>query len=73
MPPLVLSINQTILVYVPLAILGDYLWGYTGIFVASVVTGLLLGSVAWYWLNSVIRARIRAEQLGPWNRVARSN
>lgn len=57
-PPLVISINQTLLVYVPLAILGDYLWGYTGIFIATVITGILMSILSWYWLNRVVRSRI---------------
>jgi putative MATE family efflux protein len=58
LPPLVISINQTLVVYIPLAILGDYLWGYTGIFIAMAVTTILLGAVSWYWLNHVIKSRI---------------
>jgi putative MATE family efflux protein len=60
LPPLVISINQTLLVYIPLAILGDYLWGYTGIFIAMTVTTILLGAVSWYWLNHVIKSRINS-------------
>ncbi|HJN50233.1 MAG: MATE family efflux transporter [Pseudomonadales bacterium] len=62
MPPLVISINQTLLVYVPLAILGDYLWGYTGIFIATVVTSILMSILSWYWLNSVVKSRIETAQ-----------
>jgi len=62
MPPLVISINQTLLVYIPLAILGNYLWGYTGIFIAMAFTTILMGIVSWYWLNSVIKTRIDAEE-----------
>lgn len=57
-PPLVISISQTLLVYIPLAILGDYLWGYTGIFIATTVTIILVGIASWYWLNRVVRSRI---------------
>jgi|TARA_B100000315_G_scaffold260346_1_gene321004 putative MATE family efflux protein len=56
-PPLVISVNQTLLIYVPLAILGDYLWGYTGIFIATTVTGVLMGTLSWYWLSRVVRSK----------------
>ena len=59
-PPLVISILQMIVVYIPLAILGDYLWGYPGIFIASVVTVSTLGAISWGWINRQIEAGITA-------------
>ena len=41
-------------IYVPLAILGDHLWGYVGIFAAGTVTTIVLGAVSWLWLRRVI-------------------
>ena len=48
-PALVISILRSLIVGVPLAILGDYLWGYTGIFIATAVCNVVVGVVAWWW------------------------
>ena len=58
LPPLILSINRMFLVYIPLALLGDYLWGYIGIFIATSATTILMGIVAWYWNKLIIRREI---------------
>lgn len=59
LPPLILSISRMFVVYIPLALLGDYLWGYIGIFIATSGTTILMGSVAWYWNKVVIDREIR--------------
>ena len=56
MPPLVLTILQMIVIQIPLAILGNYLWGYTGIFLAAAGTISLLGVIAWFWLKHALNA-----------------
>ena len=48
-PALVLSLVRTLIFYIPLSILGDWLWGYLGIFIATAFTNVLLGIVGWYW------------------------
>jgi putative MATE family efflux protein len=58
MPPLIISINRMLVVYVPMALLGDYLWGYVGIFVATSASTILMGTVAWYWNRVVIDKEI---------------
>lgn len=60
-PPLVISILQMVVVYIPMALLGDHLWGYVGIFVAGATTVTLLGAISWAWINWQIEAGI-AEQ-----------
>jgi putative MATE family efflux protein len=47
-PAFVLSLVRTLVFYIPLAILGDWLWGYLGIFIATAFTNVSLGIVAWY-------------------------
>ena len=59
LPPLTISIARSIAFYVPLAILGDYLWGYVGIFLATALSNVLLGVLAWYWNRVVGQARDR--------------
>lgn len=62
LPPLVLSINRMIVVYIPLALLFDYLWGYLGIFIATAVATVLMGTIAWQWNRIVIHREITAIQ-----------
>ena len=58
MPPLILTILQMIVIQIPLAILGNYLWGYTGIFLAAAGTISILGVIAWFWLKHALNAAI---------------
>ena len=58
MPPLVMSILQMLVVYVPLALIGDLLWGYVGIYVAFATTSVLMGTVGFFWINNVIRKEL---------------
>ncbi len=70
-PPLIISILQMIVIYIPLALLGDYLFGYRGIFIAGVVTTSLLGIVSWIWIyreiNLGIEHRTKDSQKNPVN------
>ncbi len=54
MPPLVLSVLSMIVVSIPLALLGDYLWGYVGIYISGVVTTVSLSGVAYVWINRTV-------------------
>ena len=38
MPALTISVVRTFVFYVPLCIVGNALWGYVGIFIATAVT-----------------------------------
>ena len=60
LPPLTISFARSIAFYVPLAILGDYLWGYVGIFLATAFSNVLLGILAWYWNRVVVKREIAA-------------
>ncbi len=48
-PSLVISILRALVIIVPLAILGNYLYGYIGIFIATAVTNVVVGLLAWQW------------------------
>ncbi len=48
-PALVISILRGVVIGIPLAIAGDLLWGYTGIFIATALTNIALGTMAWWW------------------------
>jgi putative MATE family efflux protein len=57
MPALAISLLRSLIIYVPLALLGDYLWGYTGIFVATALTNVVLGAVAWQWNRASVESQ----------------
>ena len=54
LPALIISILQMIVIYIPLALLGDYLWGYPGIYAASAFTAMVLGGLSWVWIYRVV-------------------
>jgi putative MATE family efflux protein len=58
MPNLIMSIMRMAVVYIPLAMLGDYIWGYPGIFIATALANLIMGIVAWRWNRAVLRSEI---------------
>ena len=53
-PPLIISIGRMFVVYIPMALVFNYFWGYIGIYIATSVSTVLLGIVAWYWNNQSI-------------------
>ncbi len=55
MPPLLISILQMLVIYVPLALLGDHLWGHAGIFIAFAVTSVLTGTLGYFWIRAKTR------------------
>ena len=57
-PPLAISVARTILLYVPLLLLGDWLWGYAGVFLAMAATNVLVGVGAWHWNRVAVRRGI---------------
>jgi len=63
MPPLILSIARMFVIYVPLALLFDHLWGYVGIFVATSISNVIVGLMSWQW-NRVSIRNSRAARAG---------
>ena len=55
LPAFAISLSRAFVFYVPLAILGDQLWGYHGIFIATAATNVLMGAGAWYWSQRSVR------------------
>ena len=55
MPPLILSLLQMIVINIPMMLLGDYLWGYHGIYAGSALTSILLAFVAFRWIGTTVR------------------
>ena len=58
MPPTVLSILRTVVVYIPMAIVFDRYWGYIGIFISLMVANVLFGVAAYGWGKIMLRQEI---------------
>ena len=58
MPPTVLSILRTVVVYIPMAIAFDRYWGYIGIFVSLMVANVLFGGAAYAWGKIMLRKEL---------------
>ena len=58
LPPLAISLGRTLVLYIPLLVLGDYLWGYLGILLAMAASNVLVGVLAWYWNRLAVRRGI---------------
>lgn len=54
MPGVAISVLRVIVVFLPLAFLGKWLFGLPGLFAASTISNLLLGLVAYMWLGRQI-------------------
>jgi len=54
-PSLVISILRALAIYIPLALVGNYFYGYVGIFVATAATKVLVGVMARSWNRGCVR------------------
>jgi putative MATE family efflux protein len=55
LPGVVISTCRVIVVFLPLAFLGRHLLGLEGLFVATLLSNLLMGAVAFNWLGRQVR------------------
>jgi Na+-driven multidrug efflux pump len=55
LPGLLISASRALIIFLPLAILGQWLIGLNGIFIASAMCNLMLGVVAFLWFGRHIR------------------
>ena len=55
MPGVIVSLMRTILLYVPLALLGQRYYGIAGIFAAYAATNVITGFVAYGWVKKTVR------------------
>ena len=58
MPALALSLGRLVVFYVPLALLGDRLFGYLGIYGAAALANLIIGGLSAWWLRRHLQRRI---------------
>lgn len=49
LPSMIMAIAQTLIIYIPLARLGNLLWGINGIFIAACLANIIVGIVAIVW------------------------
>jgi putative MATE family efflux protein len=62
-PAMALSAARVLYVYLPLAWLGQWLWGLAGLFVATATSNLLIAAWAWWWVRRHIRQLSLAQHL----------
>ena len=58
-PPTVLAIVRSVVVYIPMAYVFNSYWGFVGIFVALMLANVLFGGVAYLWGGSMLRKEFR--------------
>ena len=63
LPATLISFLRVLGIYLPLAWLGNQVWGITGLFVATATANLLLGGLAWWWLRREVAGRVSAAGL----------
>ncbi len=55
LPSLVLTIARMAVVYVPLALLFDRIWGYAGIFGAGAVANVVVAAASFVWVTQMLK------------------
>ena len=60
-PAMLLSAARVVLVFLPLALLGQWLWQLPGIFAATALANITVGLWAWLWLRRYI-GQLRGEE-----------
>jgi len=58
LPALLISSCRVLFLFIPLALLGRYLWGINGLFIAAAVSNVLLGILAAFWLRARIQSSV---------------
>lgn len=57
-PAMLISAGRVLYVYLPLAWIGQQLWGMKGIFIATALANISLGIWAWLWLKNHLHRNI---------------
>ncbi len=58
LPGVAISVLRVIVIFLPLAFLGQWLFGLRGLFVASTLANFLAGVLAYVWLGRQIRTKV---------------
>ncbi|HET6565715.1 MAG TPA: MATE family efflux transporter [Xanthomonadales bacterium] len=64
LPAVVVTSSRVIILFLPLALLGRWLFGLEGIFAAGAVCNILLALLAWWWLGRHIEQASREHDVG---------
>ena len=57
-PPLILSLLRMIIIKIPVVLVGNYFFGYMGIFIGTVITTVIVAIISSQWVNRTIDRRI---------------
>ncbi len=60
-PSMIINFTRMVLLYVPLAYLGSWIWGIQGIFGATLVANLAVGLGSYWWIRHDIMGTITAK------------
>jgi len=63
MPAMVISIMRVLVLYLPLAWLGQWLWGLNGLFIATALANVITGVVGYFWLKQYL-LRVQSSAAG---------
>ena len=55
LPSTALSFLRMFIIYLPLATVLNHLYGFQGIFVATLISNITLGIAAWWWFRTLLR------------------
>ncbi|MEH6626543.1 MAG: MATE family efflux transporter [Motiliproteus sp.] len=59
LPATLLSTSRVLILYLPLALLGQYLWGLNGLFIAAATANMIAAGIGYRWLKSSIHTATR--------------
>ena len=62
MPALALSLGRMLIFYVPMALLGNALFGYQGIFGAAALANVIMGVLSVWWMKRYLKRLIPADE-----------
>ncbi len=62
LPAVVITSSRVLLLFLPMALLGRWLFGIEGLFIATSICNLLLALVAWWWLGRHIHQQQELQQ-----------
>ena len=62
-PAMVISAARVLFVYLPFAWLGQKIWQLPGIFIATALTNIIVGTCAWWWIRRYIAQLPAAQHL----------
>ena len=65
MPGVLISASRALLLFLPLALAGQYFMGLNGIFVAAAIANILIGVLGYWWLGRNIRVHGKKSRLEP--------